>query len=89
MKAKIEIRRNADNEFCRYVESYNDPDVLDYMWSDGNYGCDCNRALFFARYRGEEELDFECGEGAYSVRITDGLGKVIYQDPDWSQRGKE
>lgn len=21
----------------------------DYMWTEGNYGCDCNRSLFFAR----------------------------------------
>jgi len=32
-----------------------------FLWSDGNYSCDCNRSLFFL----DEEWD--CGE---SIKIT-------------------
>ena len=24
-----------------------DPEHSDYMWSEGNYSCDCNRSIFF------------------------------------------
>ena len=35
-------------------------DLGEFMWTDGNYSCDCNRALFHARARGApdpEEVD--------------------------------
>ena len=35
---------------CAYEE-----DQGEYMWTDGNYSCDCNRALFHARARGVTE----------------------------------
>lgn len=45
-----------------------------YHWTDGNMGCDCNRALEFWRAQHpaatlEEEPDFECGDGKYRVTI--------------------
>lgn len=53
----------------------------DFMWSEGNYSCNCNRALFFARAAGEEDPnDRECGDGAYSIIILDGTGDVRYHD---------
>ena len=30
-------------------------DMGRFMWTDGNYSCDCNRALFHARARGVPE----------------------------------
>lgn len=45
----------------------------EYAWSEGNYSCDCNRALFFMRAEGglsESEMPFTpCGEGRYEATI--------------------
>lgn len=39
-----------------------------YIWTEGNYSCDCNRALLHARWRGETEPeDLPCGEGRYEL----------------------
>lgn len=39
-----------------------------YIWTDGNFSCDCNRHLFFS-VAGEEDPDdnYPCGQHAYSV----------------------
>jgi hypothetical protein len=54
-----------------------------YIWSDGNYHCDCNRAIFFAE-AGEEDTDIEvpCANGAYHVRLEDLDGTCIYEDDE-------
>jgi hypothetical protein len=52
----------------------------DYMWSEGNYACDCNRALFFARAKGGElDPPRSCSRGKYRVRIVVGE-KAVYED---------
>ncbi len=41
-------------------------DMGQFMWTDGNYSCDCNRALFHARARGVTEPSSPpCGEGRF------------------------
>lgn len=52
------------------LESIGDGVYSDYIWLEGNYGCDCNRWLFFERGKGhdpdlDEALQGKCGEGAY------------------------
>lgn len=43
-----------------------------FMWTDGNYGCDCNRFLFFERALGHDP-DFgdcpPCGEELYEAEV--------------------
>jgi hypothetical protein len=72
----IRIRRNADGleRDCPVRWSPFVPEtlaeLLDWiggMYGSGNYGCDCNRALFFARAADEDEVDVECGHGRYSI----------------------
>lgn len=47
-----------------------------YMWTDGNYGCDCNRFAFISYdyddYPGEEDEDgnFRCGETIKLVSLV-------------------
>jgi hypothetical protein len=60
-----------------------------FIWSDGNYSCDCNRSLFFSRATGtEEEESPACGtieENRYRVDsiIEDATGDVLYsEEPD-------
>ena len=52
------------------------------MWSDGNYACDCNRAIFFGDAGGTNE-EMECGETRYTVRIEDADGHELYRDDRW------
>ena len=34
-----------------------------YMFTDGNYGCDCNRSLFLMRkYPNDFKTEFDCGQ---------------------------
>lgn len=51
----------------------------DYMWSEGNYSCDCNRALFFARAAGKPDPDVPCTDDQYVVRIVVD-GKTVYEE---------
>ena len=37
-------------------------DSARFMWTDGNYGCDCNRALFIAEYCDPEFPEMDCGD---------------------------
>ena len=54
-----EIRCNATGE----VSEYEGPELLmdgdespnTHIWSDGNFGCDCNRRFFFSRAGGKDE----------------------------------
>ena len=83
-----EIRDNATG----VVREYQNDDILtdgdaepsSYIWEDGNYSCDCNRRLFFARAAGEDEdLDSECSDGLYSVRVRNKKsGRVFYSEFD-------
>lgn len=41
---------------------------LPYIWTDGNFACDCNRRILFL---GEEIDNVECNRTANRYRITD------------------
>ncbi len=81
----IEILRTADGALRAYDEPGEWNLVRDFQWGDGNYACDCNRGLFFARAGGDEREDVSCGMKAYLVRITDDAGTVVYEDEDWPE----
>lgn len=95
MTLRVEICRMADRVVRVYETSFawDDSGVTgssSYLWSDGNYGCDCNRALFFARAAGEEDPDDDespCGDAAYRVRITED-GREVYRDDDYPSEEK-
>jgi len=67
-----------------FVWSQDPDDFSEYIWSDGNYSCDCNRGLFFERaagipYSGETV----CGQSRYFLFICDEAGTEVYRDGDW------
>lgn len=84
----VRIQEVASGTERDYVYPYEWEDSLEYLWSEGNYGCDCNRALFFARAVGEEDPeDRECGETAFRiVSITDDDGKIVYAEEEGAER---
>lgn len=83
---KIPIRVSITDTTTGETRAYDADGYLDdgvffeYIWSEGNYACDCNRANFFARAAGEDDPDRECGDGRYAVKIFDIDGKTIYED---------
>lgn len=81
----VHIRRNADGatRIYPFPEHGWDTDGSNFIWSEGNYACDCNRASFFARSIGEEDPDRSCGDKAFSIAIFDMGGKMLYEDDDW------
>ena len=57
----------------------------DYIWTEGNYACDCNRELFWRRASGEDvpaEIDTKCGHNRYrvvKVWIKGDPGSVVWE----------
>lgn len=86
----VHIRRNADGvvRVCRMESRFDVPDYCDgfaddFLWSEGNFACDCNRAIFFERAAGVENIDRQCGDDAYFVRIVDAeTGALLYEDDE-------
>lgn len=79
--AVAEIRRNSDGLTRLYPTDFYGA----FIWDEGNYSCDCNRAIFFTAETDEDD-DMECGDTAFSVRIT-ALDdrRLLYQDgEDWT-----
>lgn len=85
IKSTLEIRRNSDGviavhkDLWDWFDNYQHPD---FIWSDGNFACDCNRSDFFAQALGLEEGTYDdgCGSEKYSVRVTGPDGAVLYED---------
>lgn len=65
-QAYVELRDNATGQIVRHLDRY----YYSYMWTDGNYSCDCNRHLFFCNALGIEpnpEISRECGSSKYTA----------------------
>src|SRR3990172_12902584 len=79
----VHIRKNETGEVrihkdWLYLDEDNSPNF--FIWEDGNYACDCNRRLFFARVNDEDEdWDSGCGETEYSINIMLG-NECIYSE---------
>jgi len=78
----VKIRDNSTGEIVNHADtgSFEDGEFQDFLWSEGNYACDCNRSLFFARAKGvEDDPDRECGEEQYGIRIICD-GTIVYDE---------
>lgn len=77
----IYIRKASTGEVRTYPSN---DDWCEYHWGMGNYGCDCNRHLFFERADGKEsDCDQECGETEYLIdRVVAADGKSIIYEGD-------
>lgn len=40
-----------------------------YIWEEGNYACDCNKALFIQRQIDEDFPDLPCGKEIKTIEI--------------------
>lgn len=42
-----------------------------FLWAEGNFSCDCNRAIFWHAQLGlPEPEDLPCGEIAYTISVV-------------------
>jgi len=85
VKIAILIQDNKTKENVFYLDDgiYDEENktASTCIWEDGNFSCDCNRYLFFQRQKGlQEEDDFECSDGKYSVCIINPKTKEVLYD---------
>lgn len=76
----VDIRNNSTNQIktlSSTVFTNDNGEPNDFIWSEGNYACDCNRAMFF---HDDYETDFKCSDDEFSVRLKDGNGKIFYDE---------
>lgn len=67
---RVTITNVATGETRSAVEEHPDDETAVFLWTEGNFGCDCNRALDFARWGGEPEPDDPpCGEERFTVAV--------------------
>ena len=84
------IRNNETGEIRHYKDDLiwdtenNCPHT--FIWEEGNYGCDCNRDLFFNYAIGkkyDEIKDKKCGHEKYDVNLENPKTKeIIYREYD-------
>jgi hypothetical protein len=86
MKAILHIldQKSGNVRSQPYEWDESNPEASEFLWSEGQNCCDCNRSLFFAWAVG-----LECNEPAehdadnFLVKITDTSGSTLYQDDDY------
>jgi hypothetical protein len=50
-------------------------DDAEFLWTDGNYGCDCNLGHMFHHARGEDDVRYPCGFSQFTpvhAELSDG-----------------
>jgi hypothetical protein len=79
------IRLNATGEIryfdCDAILSPGEDHPSEFIWSEGNYSCDCNRKHFFNVSAGIKEYRApKCSCGLYSVQLINPMNGRIYYD---------
>lgn len=82
MKYTVTIRNNETGEIKVHKDNYDWKDNTEggylttafegftYQWTDGNFGCDCNRAIFMYGY--DKEAGRKCSTGKFDlIKIVD------------------
>lgn len=74
-----EVRASDEVAIIEPGDRYPSP----YIWSEGNYSCDCNRELIFERAAGKEPADDStpCTDGRFSVNLENpATGEIYYRE---------
>jgi hypothetical protein len=90
-RAIITDRRSGESVVVTFDDPWVDADGCDreYWWTEGNYGCDCNRYLEFERAQGRDP-EFEDAKCLYpdfpdghrfTARIESLDGELLLVDP--------
>lgn len=80
IEIEVTLERVATGSRRTVKESnWPDIDVAKFMYADGNYSCDCNRAIFFGIEPDEDDANIPCGDELYRVELRHN-GEVIYTE---------
>ncbi len=65
----VAIRKNDTGEVRQHQEKRDWDDGNHFLWRrhEGNYGCDCNRELFWLRAGGVEDPDSCCSVDRFDI----------------------
>jgi hypothetical protein len=84
MSYTVILRRNSDQTTVKIVYPY---EYSEFLWTAGNWSCDCNRELDFYRAIGEpispqsDQSNVCLGHGQYSVlEIHVDDGRLVFPD---------
>jgi len=69
MGYKVAIRKNSTGEVrvCSIESEWEEDGATDeFWWTEGNFACDCNRAIKFALAAGERDTNVVCGHTLYT-----------------------
>ena len=71
MKCAITDTETGETRIYEDEYPYND-----FLWTEGNYSCDCNRGLFFERAGGREPDPHEhmCGFSRFTIEVIEWRG---------------
>lgn len=83
MEARIEIVDTwPGGQTATLLRETADPDLLAWQYEEGNWACDCNRALDWSRALGVEEPEgLDCCTDRFAVRVWID-GKIVYRDDE-------
>ncbi len=82
-KYRMYITCVATGEEVEYIpaycsDSWNDDE---FLWTEGNNGCDCNRHNYWYRAKDTEPPGRQaCGDSAYIIRVTTVTGGLLYEE---------
>ena len=88
VEVRMRANRSGEVRSIPYDSDWKEGDEGDslYFWTEGNFGCDCNRSDI---WYGDLEHDVDCGDEAFSVidvRLDDGR-IVVIDEHDRTARG--
>lgn len=61
---------------------YDEPYAALWMWTEGNYGCDCNKSIHIQQHCHNGFHWMECGELINLVSVVAEDGTRVYPEPD-------
>jgi hypothetical protein len=68
MSYVVKIKKNDTGEIREVTFDLEWQNSSLYAWTDGNFGCDCNRAIFFHEWaKNETDYDDTCGDSRYTA----------------------
>jgi len=89
MTYTVTMRNNATGEVKDFVQDLPWETHSHFWWTDGNYGCDCNRYLVWNDYPDEDD-DTPCGHTMFTVlHATLQTGEVVKIDSEASDAGEQ
>lgn len=71
MKVYVKLQyKGMEYEFVSNLE-YDDLDGAEFMWTEGNWACDCNKSIFINEHCDNEFPHMECGEEIQLLEIKE------------------